>query len=457
VTRSQSAVFGSRPARSLSSRAGRVSAVLAAIALLAAGCGSSSKSSSPSTSLPSGNVSSAGSKSTPGNTASAPGITPTAIKLGLVTSLTGDASSSESTAAIGAKAYFNAINEAGGINGRQIQLITADDTSSATGAVTATQLLISKGVFGIISPGLFFFEAYKAAQQAGIPVWGGALDGPEWGQQPNTNMFSWTGDIDPNHGTLGAEVPAAALFKTLGLEDVGALTYGNSPAAAESVSDLKKSIEAQGLKMGYENLSLAFGTTDITSAVLALKNAGVGVAVCSCVQSTTLAMVSGLKQAGANIKALSLAGADSSIFTEPTAAQASQGMYFSSSIPPLDTNNAASTTFENNIRAVDPGYVEGSYPQFGVVSAYLSAALAVKGFQVAGQNPTRQSYIASLSQVTNWNAEGLLSSPVSFNHFGTSEKTYCSWYVQVSGHSFVNVRGGNGANGTFCGTTPPAL
>jgi hypothetical protein len=205
--------------------------------------------------------------------------------------------------------------------------------------------------------------------------------------------------------------------------------------------------------MGYENLSVAFGTTDVGPDILAMKGAGIDMGVCSCVQSTVLSMVSGLKQSGLNVKSLSFASADSTLFAQPTAAAAAQGVYYSSIIPPIDTNNPASITFENRFKAADPSYRMGSYPTFGATDAYISAALVLKGLQVAGANPTHQSFISGLSQVSNWNGEGLLAAPVSFNHFGTSEKTYCEFYVHVQGEQFVSVNGGK----PFCNNVPSNL
>ena len=67
-------------------------------------------------------------------------------------------------------------------------------------SVTAVQQAISEGAIGLVNDTPFFFNAYKYAQQAGIPVTGGSFDGPEWGEQPNTNMFaSDVGSIDPNY------------------------------------------------------------------------------------------------------------------------------------------------------------------------------------------------------------------------------------------------------------------
>jgi hypothetical protein len=182
--------------------------------------------------------------------------------------------------------------------------------------------------------------------------------------------------------------------------------------------------------------------------VLAMKAAGVNGAACSCVQSTNLALFTALTQAGlTNVKALSFSSADNSVFSNATAAAAAQGAYYPTQFPPLDLNNPATNTMIANLKAYDPSY-KGGYPSFGATGAYLAAELMIKGLQVAGQNPTRKSFITNLTQVTNWDANGLLASPVSFNHFGTSETTRCAYYVQVKGSAFVTINNGKPVCGT---------
>ena len=434
----------------------RAAVVLVVAAIVLTACGSSSKSSSPSTTGASSGSASTGSASTSsgaGNTASAPGVSPTTIKIGFITSFTGAASSTFATASTGAKAYFNAVNKAGGVDGRQIQLLTADDASTPAGALAATQLLLSQGVYGIVVDSSYYFGSYKITTQAGVPITGSGFDGPEWGQQPNTNMFSTTGGIDPVHPELQAALGSTALFKTIGVTNVGGLAYGISPSSTASIKDMRTALQDNGLKMGYENLSVPFGTTDVSSDVLSMKNAGIDMAVCSCVQSTVLAMVTGLGQSGSKSKSLSFASADSSLFADASAAAAAQNVYYSSIIPPVDTNNAASSTFEANIKAVDPSYVVGTYPSFGTTDAYLGAVLMVEGLQVAGHNPTRQSFITNLTKVTNWNALGLIPIGVSFNHFGTSEPSYCEFYVHVQGQAFAALNSGK----PYCMAVPANL
>src|SRR5277367_2497865 len=113
----------------------------ALVALVAAGCSSSKGSSSATTSV--GSATTGGSSATTGgsagNTASAPGVSPTTVKVGFITSETGNASSTFSDSLKGAEAAFDAVNKTGGIHGRMVTLVSADDQSSPTGDLAATQ------------------------------------------------------------------------------------------------------------------------------------------------------------------------------------------------------------------------------------------------------------------------------------------------------------------------------
>jgi branched-chain amino acid transport system substrate-binding protein len=329
-----------------------------------------------------------------------------------------------------------------------ITMIAADDQSSPAGDATATQDLINKGVFLIENFSPYAFGGYRFAQKAGVPVVGGGFDGPEWGQQPNTNMFTYLGG-SPADGAVGGSTQFANFFKLVGATNVGALAYGISPSSTSSIKNLKVGLAEDGVKMGYENLSVPFGAVDVTSDVLAMKAAGVNGAACSCVQSTVLALFTGLKQGGVPVKAvLSFASADSSLFDNPTAAAAAQGAYYNTLVPPLDLNTPATNTFISNVKAVDPSLRANYTPSYGLTGAYLAAQVAIKGLQVAGANPTRESFIKNLTNVTGFTANGLLASPVSFNHFGTPEHQICSYIVQVAGTSFKTINNGKPVCGT---------
>jgi hypothetical protein len=65
----------------------------------------------------------------------------------------------------------------------------------------------------------------------------------------------------------------------------------------------------------------------------------------------------------------------------------------------------------------------------------------IKGLQVAGQNPTRDSFITNLRNVTSRDAEGLLPDNLSFSlsQFGKAPPSECAYFPKLEGSSFVPV------------------
>jgi branched-chain amino acid transport system substrate-binding protein len=78
-------------------------------------------------------------------------------------------------------------------------------------------------------------------------------------------------------------------------------------------------------------------------------------------------------------------------------------------------------------------------PGFDWSQGYTSADLLIKGLQLAGQNPTRASFVSNLRQVKSYDAGGLLATPVSFSNPTAIPTTQCAYYDQLQGHKFVLV------------------
>jgi ABC-type branched-subunit amino acid transport system substrate-binding protein len=261
-------------------------------------------------------------------------------------------------------------------------------------------------------------------------------------------MFGYFGDLDSKEP---ANTLDGLFFKSIGVTNVAGFAYGISPSSTDSIKDLKESLAAEGIKMGYENLAVPFGAADFTADALAMKQAGVNGAVCSCVQSTNIAMAVGAKQAGIDLKgALMFSGTDSSLFSSPTATASAQGTYWPADVVPIDLHKAPTEAFVANLEKYDSNY-HGGYPSYGVITAYLGAEAMIEGLTVAGQNPTRQGFIANMLKVSSWDANGLLASPVGWNHFGTAAQTSCQYITKVEGNQFVTINNGK----PYCGTLIP--
>ena len=94
------------------------------------------------------------------------------------------------------------------------------------------------------------------------------------------------------------------------------------------------------------------------------------------------------------MKRLWYTGYDSTSLSSQAIKQAFNGSYFETNLifypstPPI-------ATMLSNLAQYDSSFKTGDIPDFGLQGSYISADLMIKGLQVAGQNPTRQSFITT--------------------------------------------------------------
>jgi branched-chain amino acid transport system substrate-binding protein len=409
----------------------RKALVVTVAALAAAACSSSSKSTSPGT--PTGKSPSSD------------------ITIGIVTSLTGPASANFNGAVQGAQARFDLQNAQGGVNGHQIKLITGDDTSSPTGAETAVNELVQvRKVFGLIFiSDLTSAGAYRLPQQMGIPVVGFPTDGPEWAQQPNTNMVATWGDQTANPPITTVYPKIAQL---VGAKNLADLAIGNEPPSDVAAEDFAKAAKSVGLKVGYVNDSIPLGSVNVTSTVLAMKQAGVDGFNSEMLINTNLAIMEGAKQAGIKLVASLLpTGYDQSLLDDQSAVQAAQGGIFLVEQVPFEEKTAATKAEQSAFETYE--HFSG-VPNLNWSEGWISADLWVQGLEKAGQNPTHASFLTAVRSLKGYTANGLLPQQLdlSLQDFGKeTSKTVCNYFVTLRGTTFVPLNGGKAICGDVIG------
>ena len=205
---------------------------------------------------------------------SSPGVTSNTITIGYITSTTGVASSTFTDGPAGAMARIKEQNAKGGIDGRKLVLVTKDDTSSPSANQTAAQELVQQdNVFGVVDFSATTFGGAKYLNQQGVPVTGSAFDGPEWGQQPNSNMFTYSPpSYTPFDGKLYTNTFFGTFLKSIGVTKLASLAYGISPSATDAAAATVASAKAVGIADCYQNYSVPFGAVDFTADVLAIKS-----------------------------------------------------------------------------------------------------------------------------------------------------------------------------------------
>jgi len=380
--------------------------------------------------------------------ASAPGVTKDSILIGIPGDLTGAGVSSNGDANAAIEARFKQINAQGGIFGRKIKWVAVDTQSTPTAALTAVEDLVgSKGVFAIAEDSIAVYDTASYLHQQGVPMTGTAGDGREWYTQPNTNLFAVGGNsslVSPNYSDGGFWKFAAGKGAKV------SAIVANTPSAVNIIPGFKAELKAEGLSDCDVTLA-PLGTVDVTTYALTFKNAGCQATYCIHLLATCLAVSTALHQAGLNnVKVLFAAGPSQDVLQSAQNIAAAKGNLF----PGTDWSSfAGGRAMLAGLRKYDPSYTGGT-PDIGTYGGWEAASLMIEGLQVAGPNPTRQSFIKNLRNVTNWTDNGLATTGVNFKHFGVAPQTGpCSRYLTFNGKSYVAYPADGRA---FCGKLLPS-
>jgi len=364
-----------------------------------------------------------------GATAKAP------ITLALITSLTGEAGPQFADTPLGFDARIALQNAEGGVNGHKIIPLVIDDQTSPSEDPIAVQDAISKGAFGIVSASPLFFEGAKYPQEAGIPVTGGSFDGPEWGEQPYTNMFAAdTGSVDPKYPVSTA---IGKFLKAHGGTVVATYGYGISPSSARSAEGTADSFERAGGKTGVLDTSVPFGSVDFTAAALFAKQKGVNAIYAGMDNNSNFALATALKQAGVKLKAVVFPTGFLPAVVNSPSWQTLQGDYFDSEFRPVQLPNAGTKQLVSALQKYE-GRPPSQFPDFNIYESWLGADLMIKGLELAGANPTRANVIKDLRNLKSYNGNGLLPSSINYSTiFGHDLPELCGWYMKAEPKGFV--------------------
>ncbi|HEY3942855.1 MAG TPA: ABC transporter substrate-binding protein [Acidimicrobiales bacterium] len=361
--------------------------------------------------------------------AGAPGVTGSSVKVGVISDLTGAGASTFADSVDSMEARFKQVNAQGGVDGRKITWAVGDTESSPTSAETAAKDLVqSKGVFLVASVSALLFGGAPFLQQAGVPVLGYAVDGPEWFTQPYTNMFSFSG----SGAAQGPAYTDGGFWKSIGATKISFIA-SNTPSSTGGIGPFEAAMKAEGLAV-CDDTVVPLGGVNFTTYALSFTSAGCDAAECSCVLSSGLAVSTALAQDGVvGNKVLYGAGPSDQVYANSADLAAAKGAYFEGTT----YSNAAGKAFLAGLKKYDPEY-KGGLPDLGSVSGWETGNEVVEALEVAGKSPTRASLMAGMRTVSNWTDDGLATSPVSWAHFGQSPAEECATYVRFVNDKYVD-------------------
>ncbi len=231
--------------------------------------------------------------------ASTAGVTANTITLGLITELTGPGAAVGTGMVRSAEARIDQQNAEGGVYGRKIKLIAMDDQTNPATDKTATGALISKGVFGVIDDSAVTYGGYKLLQQAGVPVTGGALTGRNGTSSRTPTCSVSRVQVTPR---IRSMTTPQCSSRTMAARNAVQWDTASHRPPRPSASGFVLSCEREGLKNTFLDTTVPFGTLNVTSLVLQIKDSGANVLWLPLDGNTNAAIMTGLKQAGVKMK-----------------------------------------------------------------------------------------------------------------------------------------------------------
>jgi branched-chain amino acid transport system substrate-binding protein len=351
------------------------------------------------------------------------GITDTSVRVGAHFPLTGVAAPGYSEIPTGAQAYFDFVNAAGGVNGRQIEYIFRDDAYNPTQtSQVVNELVLQDRVFALL--GGLGTPTHSAVldylNSEGVPdlfVSSGSLLWDQAGENPQT--FGWQPDYEIEAKIIGQYVqqnfPQAKVGLFLQDDDlgrdaeIGARTYLD----AQIVSAVRYTP----------------GNTDVAPQIAELQAAGADLVLGFNVPSyTALSQLQSLRLNYDPQWFYSNIGSDPALvgsllarFSEGAVTDAGllEGVLTTEYLPGVDTPDNPWTQLLERVWAEHGGEGElTNYRIYGMSQAYTF----VQALQAAGEDPTRESIVAAVRD-TGASFEGPWVAPFRFGadrHAGIS-------------------------------------
>lgn len=372
-------------------------ALVAAGALLVAGCSSSSG----------------------GDTSGSASGDKADIVVGSVNTISGPATFPEASQA--AKAYFDKVNADGGVNGHQIKYTALDDKGDpATAQSSARQLVGEDNAVALVGSASLieceinakYYEQNKILSLPGVGVDTGCFNTPNI-SPANVGPF--------NDMTLtliyGSEV--------LGLDNICVLLEiaGSTRPTYQAAIDLWT--KATGKKASYVDDTLPYGAADYKPYLIKAKDAGCKALAINPVEPDAIAQVNGAHELGwDDVTWLYLTSVYSDNFAK-SVNNAGAGIYVPAEFYPYTTDNDQTKDWKSLM--ADNKIPLTAFSQGG----YLAAKFFVEVLKTIKGDITRESVTDALHNMKPID-EPMLGKPYIFGTAQTHAANTCAWPIEIN-------------------------
>jgi len=321
---------------------------------------------------------------------SAPGVTEKEVLIGSCAALEGPSSFLGRETVAGAEAYFEMVNEEGGVNGRKLRLISSDDSYDPAKTQACWDKLTAQKVFAM---GFFVgtptaVKYVPLAESNKIPLVG-LFTGAQTLYSP---LRHWVINVRASYGDETQE-QIDGLWKTLHYRKIGVI-YPDDAFGGAVLLGVQSALQKVGASP-IATASYARQTNQTATAIEKVKAAGPE-AVIVVGPSNTVAPI--IKQAHAMgwkplFVTVSFVGTDDLI---QAAGPDAEGVVITQVVPPYYLTDYKTVTL---YRRTLQKYMPTVRPNFVSLEGFVDAMVMVEGLKKAGKEPTREGLIEAIESL----------------------------------------------------------
>jgi len=310
----------------------------------------------------------------------------------------------------GALAYFKKVNDAGGVNGKKIELISLDDANdTARAGENGRKLIEERDVIA-----LFGYASATLSRPA--------LPHAEKNKTPFVSPFT---GADPmrvfnryvyNHRASYADELEKIIdfYANVGVKSFGVL-YHEDAVGRENLTAVQRAITKRSFRAAT-NIGIPRVNPDIKRAVAAATAAKPDVLITTTLFKPSADFIKAARAANPGMQFVSTSFAGPNVLMRALGADGA-GVAISQVVPPV-TNKAIPVVAEYQVAFEK---FTGK-PNFGATSleSYIAAKMLVEGLRRAGRDPTRESLASALDGLSGFDAGGFIIGFTPSNHNGST-------------------------------------
>ncbi|WP_151634028.1 ABC transporter substrate-binding protein [Noviherbaspirillum aerium] len=323
------------------------------------------------------------------------------IVIGQVAPLSGVLADTGREMVLGAKIYFDQVNEQGGIHGRKIRHVVKDDGYKVEETVRLTREAIDKdgalALIGFAGTGnVAELLKQKVLEQAGI-----ALVAPYTGGEVLRSPFNpyifhiRAGYADEAEGIVDQ-------LAMLNMKRIGVM-YQDDPFGRAGLAGVEAALKKRGLELAgtgaYEK-----NTDNVAEAVKALAKANPQAVVMISVNKSTAAFSKQIRSASTVAQLVNISVVNPREIARLIGSEHARGIGVAQVMPyPFTPATAVAKEYQQAMKKHAPAGTELSYTSF---EEFIGAKVLVEGLRRAGPNPTRDKVIRALETLEAYDAGG---------------------------------------------------